>query len=79
MIAKAQVKLADSGKQLQALQNVELQLNKKKVALESDSANLERKLDEIAYQKRAVAKVQEQIQNLQRKKGAFEAELKRSQ
>jgi hypothetical protein len=34
------------------------------VALEGDSANVARKLDEIAYQKRAVGKVQEQIENL---------------
>lgn len=29
--------------------------------MENDSANVARKLDEISYQKRAVAKVQEQI------------------
>jgi hypothetical protein len=79
LIADAQARLAESAKQLQALQNVELELNKKKVALEGDAAVVTRKLDEIAYQKRAVAKVQEQVENLERKRTAFEAELKRMQ
>lgn len=79
LIANAQARLAESGKQLQALQNVELELNKKKVALEGDAAAVARKLDEIAYQKRAVAKVQEQVENLERKRSALEAELKRTQ
>lgn len=45
LISDAQAKLTESGKQLQVLQNVELELSKRRVALEADSATITRKLD----------------------------------
>jgi hypothetical protein len=43
---------------------MELGLNKKKVGLENDTLAVNKKLDEITYQKRAVGKVNEQMENL---------------
>jgi predicted nucleic acid-binding Zn-ribbon protein len=71
--------LVESSKELLALQNIELDLTKKRVTLENESNTLTRKLDEINYQKRVLAKVQEQIENLERKRKGFELELKRTQ
>lgn len=72
-IARAKDRLDSSSKELLALQNIELDLTKKKVGLENDLAAVDKKLEEINYQKKALDKVQEQVDNLERKRKGFES------